>query len=127
MPERDVADYFSEKLILKRSLGDLKEWSGEFDVEEGDSDWYSNIKIRFRLVSDNQTKKQHWVASGAIVDGWEFQKTPFKDIPVMLLDEDGSAFFKIGKKRCYLFRHKTRGRILIVESGFYEQVKDTHG
>jgi hypothetical protein len=118
MPERDVADYFSEKLIAKRPLGDLREWSGKFDVEEGDSDWNSWIEVRFE---QNAAKKQ-WLVSGTFLDGWDESKTiHFEKLPVLMLDEDGSAFFKFAGKRCYLFRHQTRGPVLIVELGFYQK------
>lgn len=123
MPERDVTDYFSEKLIVKRPLGDLREWSGQFDVEEGDSDWNSWVRIRFEQGADEKTGKRTWLASGTFLDGWdESKKVSFSRLPVLMLDEDGSAFFKIGKRRCYLFRHTTRGCILVIESGFYEKV-----
>jgi hypothetical protein len=123
MPGHEVADYFSEKWIVKRPLGDLGEWSGKFDVEEGDSDWNSWVEIRFEQGADEKTGKKAWFASGVFLDGWdESKKVPFSRLPVLMLDEDGSAFFKIGKRRCYLFRHATRGCILVIESGFYEKV-----
>jgi len=123
MPGHNVAEYFSETLILKRPLGDLKEWSGKFDVEEGDSDWNSWVRIRFEQGADEKTGKRTWLASGVFLDGWdESKKVPFARVPVLMLDEDGSAFFKIGTKRGYLFRHKTRGPVLVVESGFYAKL-----
>lgn len=122
MHGHEVADYFSEELILKRPLGDLREWSGKFDVEEGDSDWNSWVEIRFVQGNDEKTGKKVWLASGTFLDGWDESKAvSFARAPVLMLDEDGSAFFKIGPKRCYLFRHKTRGCILVIESGFYEK------
>lgn len=118
-----VADYFSEKLIARRPLGDLREWSGKFDVEEGDSDWNSWVEIRFEQVVDTKTGQNTWLANGVFLDGWdESKKIPFSRLPVLMLDEEGSAFFEIGKRRCYLFRHKTKGCILVIESGFYEKV-----
>jgi hypothetical protein len=122
LPERDAADYLSDEVISKRPLVDLSEWSGKFDVEEGDSDWNSWVQIRFEQGIDEKTDKRTWLASGVFLDGWdESKKVVFARLPVSMLEEN-SAFFEIGKRRCYLFRHKTKGCILVIESGFYEKV-----
>lgn len=124
IPCHDVSLYFSDSLILKAPLGNLREWSSKFGIHEGDSDKASNVEIKFVRVVEKKSGKIIWSASGKIVDGIAERKTitPFKNVTVMVLDEDGSAFFKIGKLRCYLFRHKTAGCILVVEDGFYTRL-----
>jgi hypothetical protein len=103
---------------LFRESTHCDQWSGKFDVEEGDSDWNSWIEVRF---VQNAAKKQ-WLVSGSFLDGWDESKAiHFEKLPVLMMDEDGSAFFKFAGKYCYLFRHQTRGPVLIVESGFYEK------
>ena len=85
--------------VKTTELGDLSQWTGLYDIQEGDEDWISNLSLKIHQAPSElraQFALKHLlVASGVIEDFNTGERVVFSG-SIVVPTEEGGGYFSLG-------------------------------